>query len=87
LLAGYPPFNSENDAMLYRKIKLCDYEFHEETWSEISQDAIHFIKRLIEPNKNKRMKPREALKHPWIVKHTINSSRFDVDILDKLRKA
>lgn len=29
MLGGYPPFNADTDAKLFRKIKLCDYEFHD----------------------------------------------------------
>lgn len=43
LLCGYPPFNAESDIQLFRKIKLCDYEFHEPEWTTVSQDAKNFI--------------------------------------------
>jgi calcium-dependent protein kinase len=33
LLCGYPPFNADTDQELFRKIKLCDYEFHDPEWS------------------------------------------------------
>lgn len=33
LLAGYPPFNADSDAQLFRKIELCDYQFFEDDWS------------------------------------------------------
>jgi len=39
LLVGYPPFNALNDAQLFRKIKLCDFEFHEQHWSHISKES------------------------------------------------
>lgn len=29
LLCAYPPFNSDNDAKLFRQIKLADFEFHD----------------------------------------------------------
>ena len=70
LLAAYPPFNADNDALLFRKIKVCDYEFHEEVWKEVSEEAKAFIMRLLEPRKEARMKPLEALNHPWILKNT-----------------
>ena len=36
LLCGYPPFNAENEAKLFYKIKTCDYEFFEDDWSHVS---------------------------------------------------
>ena len=69
MLAGYPPFNvgiGESDALLYRRIECCDYEFLEEDWDEVSEEAKDFIGHLLEPNLKKRMKPEDAIKHPWI---------------------
>lgn len=84
LLAGYPPFNGNTDAQLYRKIKLCDYEFHEEEWSNISDEAKSFVSSLIEPNREKRMKPGQALNHPWLKKNAPSKS-LDSSILERLR--
>jgi len=50
LLCGYPPFNADTDQQLFRKIRLCDYEFHMPEWQGISEDAKNFIKALIQPN-------------------------------------
>jgi len=36
LLAGYPPFNADTDAQLFKKIKFCDFTFHDDVWSNIS---------------------------------------------------
>ena len=47
LLCGYPPFNAETDSQLFRKIKLCDYEFHLPEWGSVSDDAKNFIRGLI----------------------------------------
>jgi len=57
LLSGYPPFNAETDQQLFRKIKTCDYEFHNPEWSTVSQDAKDFIQGLIVPDSKKRMGP------------------------------
>ena len=56
LLAGEPPFNGENAAAVFKKIKTTDYEFSNEVWeTEVSRQAIKFIERLIEPNLKLRM--------------------------------
>ena len=54
LLAGYPPFyihetssqaeKGTNEEALLRKIVNADYQFHPETWKDISPEAIDFIK-------------------------------------------
>jgi calcium-dependent protein kinase len=66
LLCGYPPFNADTDQLLFRKIKLCDYEFHNPEWSEISDEAKQFIQGLLQPNPQLRMTPEQALSHQWI---------------------
>jgi len=66
LLAGYPPFNAENENKVYKKIRTCDYYFHEEDWAEISEEAMDFIRYLLKPQANKRLTPDQALNHPWI---------------------
>ena len=54
LLAGYPPFyihetssqaeQGSNEEALLRKIVNADYQFHPDTWQEISPEAISFIR-------------------------------------------
>ena len=86
LLCGYPPFNADNDAQLYRKIQTCDYEFHEKYWDHLSTEAREFVSSLIEPETKRRLKPEEALKHPWLKKFA-PSKPSDILILERLRKA
>mmetsp|Transcript_25785 Transcript_25785/g.25068 ORF Transcript_25785/g.25068 Transcript_25785/m.25068 type:complete len:88 (-) Transcript_25785:479-742(-) len=66
MLAGYPPFYDDREALLFRKIKMCDYDFNAEGWKGISREAKDFISKLLEPDRDKRMRPEEALNHPWI---------------------
>jgi len=66
LLAGEPPFNGENAAAVFKKIKTTDYEFSNPVWkTDVSKEAKKFIERLIEPNLKRRMTVEEALEHPW----------------------
>ena len=44
LLSGEPPFNGENAAAVFKKIKHTDYDFTHEVWDqEVSKNAIKFI--------------------------------------------
>lgn len=46
LLGGYPPFNvgrNEPDSKLYNKILTCDYDFEDEVWENVSDEAKDFI--------------------------------------------
>ena len=62
MLAGYPPFWSDNEKMLFNKIKTCDYEFYTE-FDTFSRDAKNFISKLLEPNLERRLSAGDALKH------------------------
>ena len=69
MLAGYPPFWSDNEKKLFHKIKTCDFEFYNQEWSTVSQQAKDFVSNLLEPNLDMRMSAAEALRHKWIQQH------------------
>ena len=76
LLVGYPPFyvpetsceaeEGKNEAVLLKKIVNGEYEFLEESWQEISPEAIDFIRSLMCQNPDERPTCDEALDHPWL---------------------
>lgn len=55
LLGGYPPFIEQNQRDLFRKIRKGDYEFHEEYWGQVSEDAKTMISALLTVNPTKRL--------------------------------
>lgn len=67
LLGGYPPFIEENQRELFRKIRRGQYEFHDEYWAPISQDAKDLISALLTVAPGKRLTAKEALQNKWIV--------------------
>jgi len=66
LLGGYPPFIDDNQRKLFRKIRKGDYEFHEEYWGHVSDDAKNLISNLLCVNAQDRLTAREALQSSWI---------------------
>jgi serine/threonine protein kinase len=66
LLGGYPPFHDDNQKALFKKIKNAEYEFHEEYWSEVSEEAKDLIRHLLKINPVERYTAEEALNHPWV---------------------
>jgi calcium-dependent protein kinase len=73
LVCGYPPFNHENESALYNLIRTCDYSYDKKDWEKISAEARDFIDKFLNPNPKTRMRPQEALSHPWILKNAPNS--------------
>ena len=48
------------------------YNFDDEKWDIISNDAKDLIKNLLIKDPDKRYSAEKALNHPWIVKHRRN---------------
>lgn len=66
LLGGYPPFADKNQRNLFRKIRNGQYEFHEEYWENISDDAKDLIQCLLTVEPRERMSAKDALNHKWM---------------------
>jgi calcium/calmodulin-dependent protein kinase I len=66
LLGGYPPFVDDNQRRLFRKIRRGQYEFHDEYWHNVSQDAKDLISGLLCVNANARLSAEDALTSNWI---------------------
>ncbi|CAE7309501.1 cmk-1 [Symbiodinium microadriaticum] len=82
LLGGYPPFHDDNQKALFRKIKMGDFEFHEEYWGGVSQEAKDLISSLLNIDPNARLTVDDMLKHPWI--HRDGAELATNDLMDNL---
>eukprot|EP01062_Namystynia_karyoxenos_P016101 TRINITY_DN15873_c0_g1_i1.p1 TRINITY_DN15873_c0_g1~~TRINITY_DN15873_c0_g1_i1.p1 ORF type:complete len:349 (+),score=161.36 TRINITY_DN15873_c0_g1_i1:91-1137(+) len=70
LLCGFCPFFDENTPALFRAITQGNYSFPSPYWDEISDDAKDLIRKMLVVNPQKRIKPEDALEHPWIKSNT-----------------
>ena len=88
LLSGEPPFQGESEEEIFQKIKKCKYEFNPKEFDEVSDNCKDLIKKLLEPNKKKRIKACDALKHPFFTEFFNPSKAMtenkDLNILRKL---
>lgn len=66
LLGGYPPFIEQNQRDLFRKIRKGEYEFHEEYWGQVSQDAKDMISSLLTVDPDSRSTAKGALASNWV---------------------
>merc|ERR1719491_2156580 len=66
LLGGYPPFIESNQRTLFRKIRKGQYEFHEEYWGKVSDDAKDLIRNLLTVDPDERYDSTKALENKWI---------------------
>jgi len=67
LLGGYPPFFDDNRNRLFKKIKAGIFEFHDQYWSEVSEDAKNLIRKMLTVDPKKRPSAKQLLEHPWIL--------------------
>jgi len=66
LLTGYPPFHGDEKVMM-SKIKAGQADWsHKSRWKPVSEDAVDFLKCLLNKDPSKRPRAQEALKHKWL---------------------
>ncbi|XP_030076800.1 myosin light chain kinase, smooth muscle isoform X1 [Microcaecilia unicolor] len=66
LLSGDSPFQGSDDMETFRNVTAAQWDFDEETFSEISDQAKDFISRLLQKNMKNRMTSDQALEHRWL---------------------
>lgn len=76
LLAGYPPFEGDDDYELCQSILKGKVEFEGEEWEGVSKEAKNLIMSLI-CKPEKRLSAQEALQHKWMKKHCKRSQNVD----------
>lgn len=50
-LSGLSPFAGDNDIETLKNVKACDWDFDEESFSNVSEEGKDFIRRLLIKNK------------------------------------
>lgn len=73
LLCGYPPFNGADNAAVYAAVRRGTYYFPSSDWRHVSVEARDFIRRLLQVNVSKRMTVDQALRHPWMARHSAST--------------
>uniref|UniRef100_A0A3B3ZQP0 Protein kinase domain-containing protein n=1 Tax=Periophthalmus magnuspinnatus TaxID=409849 RepID=A0A3B3ZQP0_9GOBI len=65
MLSGLSPFLGDDDNETLNNILACQWNFEEEEFTDVSDEAKDFITRLLVKSKW-RMSATESLKHPWL---------------------
>jgi myosin-light-chain kinase len=66
LLSGLSPFMGDNDSETYNNITKAEFDFDDESFHIISNEAKDFISKLLVKDMNKRMLAHECLNHSWL---------------------
>ncbi|KAM3849265.1 LOW QUALITY PROTEIN: myosin light chain kinase, smooth muscle-like [Diretmus argenteus] len=70
LLSGESPFQGNSDAETLAFVTAAHYEFDEDSFEDISDQARDFISSLLKKDRRCRLSCDEALAHPWMVSFT-----------------
>jgi len=80
LLSGNPPFISETESGLFKKIEKGLITFVGKEWSGVSTHAKDLILRMIKVNPKKRITSDQALHHPWFQRKKISLNQVGTDV-------
>lgn len=77
-LCGFPPFSSRkrSEEELFRKITEGTVSFSHRNWSDVSANAKHLIKLMLQVSPERRITAPKALQHPWINGEVPNFNRL-----------
>ncbi|NWX44445.1 DAPK3 kinase, partial [Steatornis caripensis] len=73
LLSGASPFLGETKQETLTNISAVNYDFDEEYFSNTSELAKDFIRRLLVKDPKKRMTIAQSLEHPWIKRRNVRN--------------
>ena len=65
LLTGEPPFNGQNDQIIYSKILKFDVKFPEQKWKYISKEVKDLLQNHMLVPENRRYTAKQVLEHIW----------------------
>ncbi|XP_062944495.1 death-associated protein kinase 2 isoform X1 [Cynocephalus volans] len=74
LLSGASPFLGDTKQETLTNITAVSYDFDEEFFSQTSELAKDFIRKLLVKETRKRLTIQEALRHPWITSKEVRTS-------------
>uniref|UniRef100_A0A3P9IPJ8 Protein kinase domain-containing protein n=1 Tax=Oryzias latipes TaxID=8090 RepID=A0A3P9IPJ8_ORYLA len=70
LLSGLNPFTAETNQQMIDNISGATYSYDDESFKQVSVEALDFTDRLMTKERKHRMTAAEAMKHPWLTKPT-----------------
>ncbi|KAM9380329.1 myosin light chain kinase, smooth muscle isoform 1-T1 [Phaethornis superciliosus] len=70
LVSGLSPFMGDNDNETLANVTSATWDFDDEAFDEISDDAKDFISNLLKKDMKSRLNCTQCLQHPWLQKDT-----------------
>ncbi|XP_034284947.1 myosin light chain kinase family member 4 isoform X1 [Pantherophis guttatus] len=72
LITGLSPFLGDDDNETLNNILACSWDFEDEEFKNVSEEAKDFISKLLIKEKCWRISAGAALKHPWLSNQTLH---------------
>jgi len=66
LLSGLSPFMGDTDLETMANVTIAEYDYEDEAFDSISEEAKDFIDRLLIKDKDRRSTAEQCLRHPWL---------------------
>lgn len=84
LLSGESPFQGSSDSETLALVTAAQWEFDEESFDEITDEAKNFISSLLNKDTRRRMSCEEALAHSWMAAFdSVDNGRLATKTLSK----
>ncbi|PNF38614.1 hypothetical protein B7P43_G03962 [Cryptotermes secundus] len=80
LLSGLSPFMGATDIETMANVTIAKYDFDDEVFNEISEDAKDFIQKLLLKDKEARLNANQCLKHKWLSEKAVNTTLSKVKL-------
>lgn len=85
-LSGLSPFMGDSDVDTFANITRADYDFDDEAFDAVSNEAKEFILNLLIHRKEDRLTAKQCLESKWLSHHNDDSSSKIKICTDKLKK-
>ena len=85
LLSGLSPFMGDSDVETFANISGISYDFEDEAFDSISEEAKDFIRKLLVKFQNKRLTAAECLQHRWLAQPEKDKNSWKEINTDKLK--
>ncbi|XP_064106001.1 myosin light chain kinase, smooth muscle-like isoform X3 [Macrobrachium nipponense] len=85
LLSGLSPFMGDNDAETFANITRAEFDFDDDAFTAITEDAKDFIRSLLIKKKEKRLTAEQCFDHPWLAQTEEDMNKVVLST-DKLKK-
>lgn len=86
LLSGLSPFMGNSDLETMTNVTKAIYDFDDESFDPISDEAKDFMAKLLIKDPNRRLKPEDCLNHKWLAKTPAKKGKVTKLSKTKLKK-